>query len=178
MLFLFRFLKVSGRKCVHSAFLTCALGRYSDRRSRGTVDTSQTIWIFATNAADDAIIDFFQIHENHLTTTDDPMLRNKLIMQLTMAIKKQLKSTYGVSAGFSHLGLTKATKLSPSVLESTIRPNIGHCSVFTIFAGRSCCCRTQVRSRVQEKGVSIHSGRRQTASRSRRSRHVGRWSHL
>ncbi|KAJ6098845.1 hypothetical protein N7467_000380 [Penicillium canescens] len=69
-------------------------GRYSDRRNRQDVDSSQTIWIFATNAADEIILDFFEIHKYELME-DDHVRRSELTFNLTSSIKKQLKSTFG-----------------------------------------------------------------------------------
>jgi hypothetical protein len=71
-------------------------GRYADRRSRQEIDCSQTIWVFATNAANNTILDFCEVHKSELFEFHDPVRRNDLILDLTTGVKKQLKSEFGV----------------------------------------------------------------------------------
>jgi len=70
-------------------------GRYADRRTRQEVDCSQAIWIFATNAADNIILDFCEVHKSELFELSEPVRQNALILDLTTRIKKQLKSEFG-----------------------------------------------------------------------------------
>ena len=71
-------------------------GRYADRRTRQEIDCSQTIWVFATNAADNTILDFCEVHKSELFELNEPVRQNALILDLTTRIKKQLKSEFGV----------------------------------------------------------------------------------
>jgi ATP-dependent Clp protease ATP-binding subunit ClpA len=76
--------------------MTLKSGRYSDRRTRNAIDCSQTIWIFATNAVDNIILDFCEVHKFDLFEDDDQVRQKALISDLTISIKKQLKSEFGV----------------------------------------------------------------------------------
>jgi hypothetical protein len=84
--------------------LTLHTGQYSDRRTRQDVNCSQTIWIFATNAADNTILDFSEVHKHELFELEEPIRQNELILDLAMKVKKRLKSEFGVRIPkpFSH----------------------------------------------------------------------------
>jgi hypothetical protein len=71
-------------------------GRYADRRTRQEIDCSQTIWVFATNAVDNTILDFCEVHKSELFERNELVCQNELILDLTTRIKKQLKSEFGV----------------------------------------------------------------------------------
>jgi hypothetical protein len=74
-----------------------ALGRYLDRRNQGAIDTSNTIWIIATNAVDDIILDFCEVHHKDVFQSDDPMRQTEMMNDLSVRLRKQLKSEFGVS---------------------------------------------------------------------------------
>jgi len=71
-------------------------GKYTDRRNRQAVDCSKTIWIMATNALDDTILDFCDVHQEQVYQTDDSHRHAEIMTELSAKLKKQLKSTFGV----------------------------------------------------------------------------------
>ena len=72
-------------------------GKCTDRRTRQPVDCSKTIWILATNALDDTILDFCDMYRDETHDTSDQVRHAELMADLSSRLKKQLKSTFGVS---------------------------------------------------------------------------------
>lgn len=71
-------------------------GKYTDRRDRQQVDCSKTIWIMATNALDDLILDFCEVHQDQVHQTDDSHRHAELMAELSAKLKSKLKSVFGV----------------------------------------------------------------------------------
>lgn len=71
-------------------------GTYTDRRNRQPVDISKIIWVMATNALDNIILDFCDVHQEQVHQTDDTHQHAELMAELSNKLKKQLKSTFGV----------------------------------------------------------------------------------
>jgi hypothetical protein len=80
--------------------LMYVIGKYTDRRNRQAVDCSKTIWIMATNALDDTILDFCDLHQGQVHQTEDSHRHAELMTELSGKLKKQLKSTFGVCSPF------------------------------------------------------------------------------
>jgi len=60
------------------------------------VDCSKTIWIIATNAVDDKIHSFCDLHTD-IITSDDESRKEQLARQLSRGLKKEFLSHFGVS---------------------------------------------------------------------------------
>jgi ATP-dependent protease Clp ATPase subunit len=72
-------------------------GKYTDRRHRTLIDSSKIIWIIATNALDNIILDFCDINQVQVQT-EDSMRHAELMTDLSNRLKQQLKSAFGVGA--------------------------------------------------------------------------------
>jgi len=59
------------------------------------VDCSQVIWIIATNAVDDIILDFCEIHHSEIFQTEDHIQQTDMVNELSIRLKKQLKTEFG-----------------------------------------------------------------------------------
>ena len=71
-------------------------GKYTDRRNRQPVDCSKTIWIMATNALDNLILNFCEVHQDQVHQTDDSHRHTELMAELSAKLKSKLKSIFGV----------------------------------------------------------------------------------
>lgn len=71
-------------------------GEYEDRRSKGTVDCSQVIWVLATNAFDETIQGFCKGHEEVLFDAKKGTQATKLVKGLTQTLKRECKAKFGV----------------------------------------------------------------------------------
>ncbi|OCK78281.1 P-loop containing nucleoside triphosphate hydrolase protein [Lepidopterella palustris CBS 459.81] len=101
--------RLTGRRCIvfldefekttkevqNSLLIPFDEGKYTDRRNRQPVDCSKTIWIIATNALDDIILDFCDIYQDDVHDTSDQLRHSELMTDLSNRLKKQLKSTFG-----------------------------------------------------------------------------------
>lgn len=103
--------RLSGRRCIvfldefekttadvqNALLIPFDEGKYTDRRNRQPVDCSKTIWIMATNALDDTILDFCDERGEsvHRTQGDDGHAHAELMAELSAKLKKQLKNTFG-----------------------------------------------------------------------------------
>ncbi|KAF2194328.1 P-loop containing nucleoside triphosphate hydrolase protein [Zopfia rhizophila CBS 207.26] len=70
-------------------------GRYTDRRNRQAVDCSKAIWILATNAVDNIILDFSEANRIELFEPSDALRQAELMNNLSISINKQLKTEFG-----------------------------------------------------------------------------------
>ncbi|KAK0622410.1 hypothetical protein B0T14DRAFT_563862 [Immersiella caudata] len=69
-------------------------GIHIDRRSRMSIDCTQTIWIIATNAVDNIVLDFCDAHKDILDD-DDPIRQMQLANEASTRMRKQLKTEFG-----------------------------------------------------------------------------------
>jgi hypothetical protein len=76
--------------------LTAAKGVYEDRRYRSAVDCSRTIWVLATNAIDEKIMEFCNQHSSVIFDEKDHVLRPRLIKDLSRIIKDEFKEKFSV----------------------------------------------------------------------------------
>lgn len=83
---------------IRGRLITC-VGRHTDRRSRAVVDCTQTIWIIATNAVDDIVLDYCDAHKD-IFNDDDPIRQMQLVNDVSTRMKKQLKTDFGVGFSF------------------------------------------------------------------------------
>ncbi|EFX02940.1 ATPase, aaa-2 [Grosmannia clavigera kw1407] len=92
VVFLDEFEKAS--KKIHQALLLpFDSGDYQDRRSLGKVDCSRTIWILATNALDETILQFCSAHPAILQQ-DSADVNNATTKHLTKKLSKELRSAF------------------------------------------------------------------------------------
>ena len=63
------------------------------------MDSSQAIWIIATNAVDDIILDYCESH-NEIFNAEDQIQQNNLVAELSIRMKKRLKTEFGVSSSW------------------------------------------------------------------------------
>ncbi|KAF7557506.1 hypothetical protein G7046_g6020 [Stylonectria norvegica] len=68
-------------------------GDYQDRRNRGKVDCSNTIWILATNALDETIFDFCD--SNDAILGDDVAEKSKLVRKLSKELQHVFFQRFG-----------------------------------------------------------------------------------
>ena len=59
------------------------------------IDCTQTIWILATNAVDNIVLDFCDAHKDILDH-DDPIRQMQLANEASIRMRKQLKTELGV----------------------------------------------------------------------------------
>lgn len=79
----------------HIVFVTDSRpGEFKDRRDHGRVDCSQTIWIMATNALDDMILDFCGKNEGIFSRNDT--VRSPLAKQLSRQLREGFLRQFGV----------------------------------------------------------------------------------
>ncbi|KAL7935361.1 P-loop containing nucleoside triphosphate hydrolase protein [Trichoderma chlorosporum] len=68
-------------------------GEYRDRRTGDKVNCSNTIWIMATNALDDTILDFYD--QNNAITGDDADERSRLLRKLCEQLQEKFLQQFG-----------------------------------------------------------------------------------
>jgi len=66
------------------------------------VECSQTIWVIATNAVDEMILDYCECH-SEIFHAEDQIQQNNLVAELSIRMKKQLKTEFGASGHSSQL---------------------------------------------------------------------------
>jgi hypothetical protein len=71
-------------------------GRYLDRRNQNPIDCSQTIWVIATNALDNIILDHCKVHREDLLESENPLQQQQSAAVLSGLLKRQLKTEFGV----------------------------------------------------------------------------------
>lgn len=71
------------------------LGEYQDRRNHDKIDCSNTIWILATNALDDTILDFCEKHDGIFN--EDKIHKSTLVRQLTRQLQEVFLQKFDVS---------------------------------------------------------------------------------
>jgi hypothetical protein len=74
-------------------------GEYEDRRHGNKIDCSNTIWIMATNALDDTILDFYK--DNDAIAGDDGDERYRLVRKLSKQLQEGFLQQFGASFPYS-----------------------------------------------------------------------------
>ncbi|KAH0526519.1 hypothetical protein TsFJ059_009823 [Trichoderma semiorbis] len=97
----------SGRRCIvfldefekttieihQSLLLPFDNGEYRDRRTGDKINCSNTIWIMATNALDDTILDFYD--QNDAIAGDDADERTRLLRKLGQQLQERFLQIFG-----------------------------------------------------------------------------------
>ncbi|KAL7819969.1 P-loop containing nucleoside triphosphate hydrolase protein [Trichoderma gracile] len=92
IVFLDEFEKTTAK--VHqSLLLPFGNGEYQDRRSRSKIDCSNTIWILATNALDETIMDFCE--HNDTIASDNADERRQPVRDLCSQLKEKIIHKFG-----------------------------------------------------------------------------------
>lgn len=76
-------------------------GEYQDRRTNKMIDTSQFIWVLATNALDPVIMKFHDEHASVMSNENekDEPVRTQLISSLSQQLRSAFTSALKVSHG-------------------------------------------------------------------------------
>lgn len=77
--------------------LTVVIGDYRDRRNEQQVDLKKTIWVMATNALDNAIMQFCRLNGVLVSEDGKPEEKCKLQKTLSKELRDQCKHEFGVS---------------------------------------------------------------------------------
>lgn len=71
------------------------IGEYQDRRNGDKINCSKTIWILATNALDNTILDFCE--DNDAITGDDGDEKSRQVRKLSQQLRESFLQQFGVS---------------------------------------------------------------------------------
>jgi len=138
--------------------MTNCPGRYLDRRNQGSVDSSQTIWIIATNAVDDIILDYCESHGD-IFDSEDQIQQTNLVNELSDKMKRQLKTDLGVCYLLS-IRAESGIETNDAA-ESSLWQNLIHHSISSLLPGRGggCCPQVYPRAPAQGQGNSPAVGK-------------------
>jgi len=153
------------------------IGKYTDRRNRQPVDCSKTIWIMATNALDDTILDFCDLHQGQVHQTEDSHRHAELMNELSGKLKKQLKSTFGVRPPLLFLPPI-ISNLRLTQTESPLRPRLPRRPLPPLLSRRTSSSSPQIRPRPARKSPAINPSLRAATRWAYYPRCASRWGDM